>query len=162
MGLIGNLVGIISFTLFLKKYPTEVDVTIRINHFLKTTIWICFFVGGLFFIIMGMLYASFTLLLSTHIVKWLAIILVVIFLLVINTYIFKEVKSLNQKNILFLDFDFYHTNKKKYSNYTQVVNQNVLSGGLLLLPSYIFFLIFNELADKLSFGLNSFLLSFIK
>ncbi len=152
MGIIGILIGRLIFAMFINSKSEN------INSFLKLSIWIFFIVGAIFFFIMGMFYASYTLSATTYMPKWLAITLVSILLLLIYSYTFKEIKALHNKNVLFVPSDFY--NSRKYFNYGQVVNEYVLSAGLVLLPSYIFFLIFNNLADKLSFGLNSFLMSF--
>ena len=109
---------------------------------------------------MGMFYATYTLFLTTYMTKWLSIILVVLFLLLLSRYTFKEVRSIHEKNILIASYEFY--GKGKYSKHSQVINENVLLGCMLLFPSYVFFLIFNNLADKFSFGLNSWLLSLIE
>lgn len=153
LGITGNIVGAVALGIF-SKTKSE-----NINSFLKLTIYISYFVGGIFFFIMGMFYASFTLLLTGYMAKWLAIIIVIIFLLIISKYTFKEVHLLHNKNILLGPYEFYE--KEKYYKQCQVVNENVLLGCILLFPSYIFFLFFNNIADKLSFGLNSFLISLI-
>jgi hypothetical protein len=150
MGIIGNLVGAIALGIFTKSKSEN------INSFLKLTIYLSYFVGAVFFLLMGMFYASFTLLITCYMAKWLAIILVSIFLLIINKYTFKEVRLLHNKNILLGPYEFYE--KEKYYKQSHVVNENVLLGGMLIFPAYIFFLIFNGLADKLSFGFNSYLI----
>jgi hypothetical protein len=154
MGIVGNLFGLMSLSIFSK---TGKD---NINGFLKFSIFLSFVIGAIFYTIMGMFYASFTLLLTSYMVKWLAIILVAIFLIFIVRYNYKEVRSLHNKNLLFASYDFYDNGK--YSKHSQVVNENVLLGFIMLFPAYIFFLIFPSLADKVSFGLNSYLISFFK
>lgn len=154
MGLIGNIIGAFAFFLFTKTKSND------INGFLKFSIFISFFIGAIFFYLMGMFYAAFTLSLSTYMAKWLAILLVIIFLILLTRYTFKEVRYIHEKNILIPNYEFY--DKGKYLKHIQVVNENILLGCMVLFPSYIFFLIFNNLADKLSFGLNSWLLSFLK
>lgn len=154
MGVVGNLIGVIALFIFAK---TEKE---NISGFLKFSIFVSFIIGAIFFAIMGMFYASYTLLLTAYMAKWLAIVLVAFFLILISSYNFKEVRSLHNKNVLFASYDFYDDGK--YSKHSRVVNENVLLGCMLLLPAYIFFLIFPNLADKVSFGLNSFLISFFK
>lgn len=154
MGIVGNLIGVLMLSIFSK---TGND---NINGFLKFSIFISFIIGAFFFAIMGMFYASYTLLLTAYKAKWLAVILVVLYLILISRYNFKEVRSLHTKNILFASYDFYE--EGKYSKYSQVVNENVLLGCMLLFPSYVFFLFFHNVADKISLGLNSYLTSFFK
>lgn len=154
MGIVGNLIGGLAFAIFNKTKHSN------INGFLKVSIFISFFIGAIFFFIMGMFYASYTLFLTIYMAKWLAIILVVFFLLLLSRFTFKEIRSIHEKNIRFASFDFYENGK--YFKHSQVVNENVLLGSMLLFPSYIFFLVFNNLADKILFGLNSYLLSFFK
>lgn len=156
MGLIANLIGLLSFFIFSKsnKY---------INDFLKISIWISFFIGFIGFSYMGMFYASYTLTLTPYMVKWLAIIIVLSFILVIVYYSSKEYKSLTRKTIAFNYGHFqFHPRNNPYINHSQIVNQSVFQACPMLLISFIFFLFFNGLADTLSFGLNSFLLSLIK
>lgn len=154
MGISGNIIGGFAFSIFTKKRSDN------INSFLKVSIFISFIIGAIFFYLMGMFYASYTLFLTTYMTKWIAIILVVVFLLLLSRYTFKEVRSIHEKNVLVSPYEFY--NKGKYSKHGQVVNENVLLGCMVLFPSYIFFLLFNNLADRLSFGLNSWLMSLIK
>jgi len=153
MGIVANLIGVLTLSIFGK---TEKD---NINGFLKFSIFVSFIIGAIFFAVMGMFYASYTLLLTAYIAKWLAIILVTIFLILISSYNFKEVRLLHNKNVLFASNDFFDNGK--YSKHSQVVNENILLGCMLLFPAFIFFLIFPSLADKISLGLNSYLISFI-
>jgi hypothetical protein len=152
MGIIGNLIGVLSLAIFSKigNY--------NINGFLKISIFISFIVGAVFFFIMGMFYASYTLYLTTNISKWFAVMFVSIFLVLISIYTFREVRNLHNKNILIASYDFFDNGK--YRKHRQVVNENILLGSIVLFPSYILFLIFNDLANRLSLGLNSFLMSF--
>ena len=154
MGIVANIIGGLIFAIFTKTKNSN------INGFLKISIFISFIVGAIFFYLMGMFYATYTLFLTTYMTKWLSIILVVLFLLLLSRYTFKEVRSIHEKNILIASYEFY--GKGKYFKHSQVINENVLLGCMLLFPSYVFFLIFNNLADKFSFGLNSWLLSLIE
>lgn len=153
MGITGNIIGASALGIFTKTKSEN------INGFLKLSIYISYGVGAIFFYIMGMFYASFTLLLANYSAKWLAIIIVSLFLFIISKYTFKEVRLLHNKNVLLAPYEFYE--KGKYYKQSQVVNENVLLGVMLIFPCYIFFLIFPGLADKLSFGLNSYLISLI-
>ena len=72
MGLIGNIVGIISFGLH-KQLKTHQD------NFEQRSIWISFIIGLIMFAIMGMFLASFVLSTSKHASMWLAIPLGLIF-----------------------------------------------------------------------------------
>ena len=153
MGLLGNLVGVLTFFIFLRLKKGT------FNGFLKFSTFVSFAIGALLFAIMGMFYASFTSLLTTYIAKWLAIIIVIILLFLISRYNFKEVRLLHSKNIRLSTHEFY--GDEKYLKHIQFVNENVLLGCMLLFPSFIFFLIFPSLADKISLGLNSYLLSLL-
>ena len=154
MGIVGYIIGALVFSIFIKTKNNN------INDFLKISIFISFIIGAIFFYIMGMFYSAYTLFLTTYMTKWLAIVFVVLFLLLLSRYTFKEVRSIHEKNVLIASYEFY--DKGKYSKHSQAVNENILLGCVILFPSYIFFLIFNNLSDKLSFGLNSWLLLLIK
>jgi len=154
MGIVGNLIGVLTLSIFTKTGHQN------INGFIKFSIYVSFIIGAFFFGVMGMFYASYTVLLTAYMAKWLAIIVVTLLLISISRYTFKEVRSLHNKTILFASYEFY--NEGKYSRHSQVVNENILLGLMLLLPSYIFFLIFDNLADKIFMGLNSYLISFFK
>lgn len=153
MGFLGNLIGVLMLNVFSK---TKND---NINSFLKISIYVFFSIGALFFSVMGMFYASYTLLLYQYLSKWLATTLVVLYLILLSRFNSKEIRSLHTKTSNFSSYDFYQ--EGKYSKYCQFVGENLLLGGLVLLPSFIFFLYFNNLTEKLSFELNSFLLSFL-
>ena len=155
MGLIGNIIGLITFTISSKLRKS-------IDDFLKISIWISFFVGLIGFVIMGMFYATYALSLTTYITKWLAISLVLVLILIIIFYSRKEYLALSKKTIHFNYGDFqFNRVSKPYANHSQVVNQSILSSYPFLIISYVIFLIFNDWADKFSFGLSSYLMSFI-
>ena len=151
MGIIGNIIGALTFFIFTKTKSNN------INGFLKFSIILSFIVGVFFFCFTGMFYAAFTVFLYTYMTKWLSIIIVILYLLLLTKYTFKEIRPLHEKNTRIPAYDFYE--KGKYFKHMQVVNENILLSCMVLFPSYIFFLIFNDFADKLSFGLNSWLLS---
>jgi hypothetical protein len=152
MGIVGNLIGGLTLAIYSKTG------NYNINGFLKISTIVSFIIGGIFFFIMGMFYASYTLHLAINISKWIAVILVTIFLILISIYTFKEVRNLHDKNTLLASYDLFDTGK--YRKHRQVVNENILLGSIMLFPSYILFLIFDNLADRVSLGLNSFLMSF--
>lgn len=154
MGIVGNIVCGMVFFLF------SATSNQNIKRFLRLSVSISFTIGLFFFFVMGMFYASYTLLLAEHFAKWLVITFTIIFLLIMYRYTFKEVQSLHKKNALISAYEFYK--KDKYLKHIRVVNESILLGGIILLPSYIFFLIFNNLADTLSLGINSYLISFFK
>lgn len=155
MGLIANIVGLLSFTIF-SKLRKPIDV------FIKISIWISSIIGLIGFSVIGMFYATFTLSLTIFFKKWFAITIVSIFILIIISYASKEYLTLSKKNayLNYSDFQLDPTNKPYY-NHSKIVNQYVLQSYPYLSFSYIFFLIFNGLADKLSFGLISYFMSFI-
>ncbi len=156
MGVIGNLVGLVSFFIYSKSNK-------RLEEFLKISIWISFFIGFVFFLIMGMFYATYSLTLTHFMKKWLAIIIVLIIILITVYYSNKEFKEITKKTFRLTDADFMIDGTiNPYINHGQVVNQALFSSSPFILISYIFFLIFNGLADTLSFGLNSYLISFFK
>lgn len=154
MGIVGNIIGAIALIIFLKLKGEN------INRFLKLTIYVSYFIGGISFIIMGMFYSSFTLFLIEYMPKWFAVIIILLFLSTITKYTFQEIRLLHSKNILLAPYEFFE--KEKFLKQSQVVSENILIGVVFVFPAYIFFLIFNDLADSLSFGLNSFLISLIK
>ena len=159
MGLIGNIAGFISFSLHKNLKTPE-------NNFEKRSIRISYFIGLIMFAIMGMFLASFVLSLSKYTSMWLAIPLGLLFVLLVYYYSGKEAKEIAKRRInrTVNDFNNLSLDEVKmntYRKHSTIVNQNVLYGSISLIPSYIIFLVFNRLADTLSFGLNSYLLSLI-
>ena len=113
------------------------------------------------FSLMGLFYASYTHALTKYMKLWLAIIAVSVFIIYIYIHTVKEYMKLKNKlhsNASYLDL----SEITNFSIHNRLNTKTVFSSGHFLVISYIFFLIFNNLADKLSFGLNSYLLSFFK
>ncbi len=160
MGLIGNIVGIISFWLHRQLRTPQ-------YNFEQLSIWISFFIGVIMFAIMGMFLASFVLSLSKNISLWLGIPMSLLLVLLIIYHSNREAKSITMRRINKTSSDINNLSidelkKNTYKKHSSIVNQNVLTGYYSILPSLIFFLIFNGTADTLSFGLKSFLLSLVK
>ena len=155
MALIGNFIGIVQFSLYKNARSFE-----------KYSIRISFIIGMLSFIIMGMFLASFAYSLVNQMSLWLSVSLTLFFVLSIHYLTYKEtremtVRRMNRQASEINNLEIHHI-KNTFSKHSQIINQNVLNGYIALLPSCIFFLIFNSLADKFSFGLNSYLLNLIK
>ena len=126
---------------------------------LASTIFLILF-SILCFSFMGLFYASFTYALTTYMKLWFAIVIVSIFIIYIYIHTVKEYMKL--KNKLQSDEFNFNPRNSEYHIRNHVNTKTILSNGHFIVLSYILFLIFNNLADKVSFGLNSYVLSLIK
>jgi len=99
------------------------------------------------FSFMGLFYASFTYALTTYMKLWFAIIIVSVFIIYIYIHTVKEYMKLKTK----LQSDAFNFNplNSEYYIRNHVNTKTILSSGHFIILSYIFFLIFNNLADKL-------------
>ena len=150
-GTIGNLFGWLFFKLS-KKLNNE-WLLVASTIFLIIFSIICFSFIGLF-------YASYTHALTKYMKLWFAVIIVSVFIIYIYIHTVKEYMKL--KNKLQSDAFIYNPHNSEYYIRNHVNTKTILSSGYFIVISYIFFLIFNNLADTLSFGINSYLLSLIK
>lgn len=154
MGIVGNLVGALLLLLFTVIKKTSVDLYLFISTL------ICSIVGMIFFAILGMFYAAFALFISSYISLWITIAVTVVFLVVLTKYNYRAILKLHYKNKSIKIYDFDDT--ANYYKNIQLVNESILLGWITLFPSFILFLIFPTLSDKLSFGLSSYLITLIK
>lgn len=150
-GIIGNLFGWLFFKL--SKILNNEWLLVASTTFLIIFSILCFSFIGLF-------YASFTHALTAYMKLWFAIIIVSVFIVYVYIHTVKEYKKL--KNKLQSDEFNFNPHNSEYHIQNHVNTKTILSCGVFIVLSYIIFLIFNNLADKFSFGLNSYLLSFIK
>lgn len=150
-GTIGNLFGWLFFKL--SKSLNNGWLLVASTIFLIIFSILCFSFMGLF-------YASFTYALTTYIKLWLAIIIVSVFVIYVYIHTVKEYMKL--KNKLQSDEFNFNPHNSEYHIRNHVNTKTILSSGYFIVLSYIFFLVFNNLAGKFSFGLNSYLLSLIK
>ena len=150
-GTIGNLFGWLFFKL-----------SKRLNNewlLVASTIFLIIF-SILCFSFMGLFYATFTHALTAYIKLWFAIIIVSVFIVYVYIHTVKEYMKLKKK-LQSDEFNF-NPHNSEYHIRNHVNTKTILSSGIFIVLSYIFFLIFNNLADKFSFGLSSYLLSLIK
>jgi hypothetical protein len=150
-GTIGNLFGWLFFKL--SKSLNNDWLLVASTIFLIIFSILCFSFIGLF-------YASFTFALTTYMKLWLAIIIVSVFVISIYIHTVKEYLKLKNK-LQSEDFNFNPRNSE-YHIRNHVNTKTILSSGYFIVLSYIFFLIFQNLADKFSFGLTTSILSLIK
>lgn len=150
-GTIGNICGWLFFKL--SKVLKNEWLLVASTIFLIT-----FSIASFSF--MGLFYASFTYALTTYMKLWFAIIIVSIFILYFYIHTVKEYMKL--KNKLQSDEFNFNTRNSEYHIRNHVNTKTILSSGYFIVLSYIFFLIFNSLADIFSFGLSSWLLSLLK
>lgn len=150
-GTIGNLFGWLFFKL--SKSLNNGWLLVASTIFLIIFSILCFSFMGLF-------YASFTYALTTYMKLWFAIIIVSVFIVYIYIHTVKEYMKLKTK----LQSDEFNFNPRncEYHIRNHVNTKTILSNGHFIVLSYIFFLIFQNIADKFSFGLNSSILSLIK
>lgn len=150
-GTIGNLFGWVFFKL---SKGLKNDWLLVVS-----TLFLIIF-SILCFSFMGLFYASFTYALTTYMKLWLAIIIVSVFIIYVYMHTVREYMKIKSK-LQSDEFNF-NTRNSEYHIRNHDNTKTILSSGYFIVLSYIFFLIFNNLADKLSFGLNSWLLSFLK
>lgn len=150
-GTIGNLFGWLFFKL--SKVLNNERLLVASTIFLIIFSIACFSLMGLF-------YASFTYALTTYMKLWFAIIIVSVFILYIYIHTVREYMKLKSK----LQSDEFNFNLRnsEYHIRNHINTKTILSSGHFIVLSYIFFLILNSLADKFSFGFNSWLLSLLK
>ena len=148
-GTIGNLFGWLFYKLS-KSFETSWFLLISTIFLIVFSI-VCFSFMGIF-------YASFAYALTTYIKLGFAIVIVSAFVLYIYIHTVKEYIKLKNK----LRSDYFNLNKSEYHIQSHVNTKIIFSTGHFILLSYIFFLIFNNLADKFSFGLTTWILSLIK
>lgn len=150
-GTIGNLFGWLFFKLSKKLNNDWLLVA--------STIFLIIF-SILCFSFMGLFYASFTHALTAYMKLWFAIIIVSVFIVYVYIHTVREYMKL--KNKLQSDEFNFNPHNSEYHIRNHINTKTILSSGHFIVLSYVFFLIFNNLADKFSFGLTSFLLSLIK
>ena len=150
-GIIGNLFGWLFFKL--SKGLNNDWLLVASTIFLIIFSIVCFSFMGLF-------YASFTYALTTYMKLWFAIIIVSIFIIYVYIHTVREYMKLKKK-LQSDEFNFNPSNSE-YHIRNHVNTKTILSSGSFIVLSYIFFLIFNNLAEKFSFGFNSWLLSLLK
>lgn len=150
-GTIGNLFGWLFFKLS-KKLNND-WLLVFSNIFLIIFSVLCFS-------FMGSFYASFTYAMTTYMKLWFAIIIVSVFIIYIYIHTIREYMRLKQK----LQSDEFNFNPRnsEYHIRNHINAKIIASNGYFIVLSYTFFLIFKNLSDSFSFGLNSYLLSLIK
>lgn len=150
-GTIGNMFGWLFFKLSSKLNNDWLLVA--------STIFLIIYSASAFSLI-GMFYASYTYALTTYMKLWFAIVIVSVFIIYIYIHTVREYMKL--KNKIQSDEFNYNPHISEYHKRHHVNTKIILSNGLFIVLSFVFFLIFNEFADKFSFGLNSSILSLLK
>jgi hypothetical protein len=151
IGSIGNIFGWLFYKLS-KKIKSELPLLVS-DIFLIISSILCF-------LFMGLFYASFTFALTIYMKLWAAVIIVSPLIISIYYNSFKEWNKLENK-LQSVEYKFNLT-ITEYNKLTNHNNRIILMNCYLIVLSYIFFLIFNNLANSFSLGLNNYLLSLIK